>query len=422
MEIRDPVHGSIEITKAETMILDLPLVQRLRRVKQLGFAENIFPGATHTRFLHSIGAMHLAGYAFEHISKGLSFIPDSQLGRLKTTLRLAALLHDIGHPPLSHVGERLLPPAEEIGGKGETTHEMMTVFLILHSEIADAIRDGFREIGVTPEDVASVLSGTPIDGEGRFLFDNIDVLPVLSQLISSELDVDRMDYLLRDSYFTGVSYGRFEKDWLLTHLSAVKIDNMMCLALDSNAILAFEDFLLSRYHMFLTVYFHRKVIGFERLLQKFISSDGMEIRLPSDPNAFAMWDDQCLLNKIRQSENHWAKRIIQLKPLKCAIEGWDEEVTRLLEIRVSLDREFPDMLDWADSNVALSKYCLCGDDKVRFRPFVKMDRPYSRSSSILPIEETSDVFEKYAQKRRILRCYCPEEVLEDVINAIQRLS
>ncbi|HOI09837.1 MAG TPA: HD domain-containing protein, partial [Myxococcota bacterium] len=131
MEIRDPIHGPIEVSPAEKRVIDHPLVQRLRRVRQLGFSECTFPGATHTRFLHSLGAMHLAGLAFDAVATDLGDLPRDTVARARAALRLAALLHDLGHPPLSHTGEAILPLRRDLGVPldgpldGPATHEEM---------------------------------------------------------------------------------------------------------------------------------------------------------------------------------------------------------------------------------------------------------------------------------------------------------
>ena len=114
MEIRDPIHGTIEISKSETKIIDHPIFQRLRSIKQLGFAEFSFPGATHNRYLHSIGVTHLAGVIFDHIFKDYPFSSQRRKDQFRQVVRLSAMLHDIGHGPLSHTIEEVMPNLEKL--------------------------------------------------------------------------------------------------------------------------------------------------------------------------------------------------------------------------------------------------------------------------------------------------------------------
>ena len=114
MEVLDPIHGSIELNPAEVAVLDSAAYQRLRSIKQLGFSEFSFPGATHNRYLHSLGVCHLAGRAFDSIFRRFGIANDSVRKRLRQTVRLAALLHDIGHGPLSHTTEEVMPKLKDL--------------------------------------------------------------------------------------------------------------------------------------------------------------------------------------------------------------------------------------------------------------------------------------------------------------------
>ncbi|MBM4387765.1 MAG: HD domain-containing protein, partial [Deltaproteobacteria bacterium] len=315
MEIRDPIHGPITVSEKEKAVIDHPLVQRLRRVKQLGFAELTFPGATHSRYIHSIGTMHLAGLAFDSIfharPEGVS---DKKLLQLRQCARLAGLLHDLGHPPLSHALE------SSFGGEGTPgirTHEDLTVTLIKDREISRLLNDLFREEGITSGDIAGLISGNPseIFSEG-----GLDLFPVLRQMISSEMDCDRMDYLLRDSFFTGVSYGNIDLKWLISNLSWHETGGRLYLTLNSRAVFTFEDFLLSRYHMFLMIYFHNKTVIYERILQRFVETG--HLRIPLEPGAFIVCDDNWLYSKLAESENIYAGMLARQSPPKLILEFW----------------------------------------------------------------------------------------------------
>src|ERR1700757_1609697 len=121
MEVLDPVHGTIELNSAEVAVLDSAAYQRLRSIKQLGFSEFSFPGATHNRYLHSLGVCHLAGRAFDSIFRRFEFSNDKVKNRLRQTTRLAALLHDIGHGPLSHTTEEVMPKLRDLNVRVNAT-------------------------------------------------------------------------------------------------------------------------------------------------------------------------------------------------------------------------------------------------------------------------------------------------------------
>src|SRR5215470_791453 len=229
MRIRDPIHGTLPVSADEAAVVDSAWYQRLRHIRQLGFGEMAFPGATHTRHAHSLGAMHVVGRLFDALA-ARSDLPEGVRQRFRTAVRLAVLCHDLGHMPLSHASERIAPPRAALGLPGWTgadgeqaRHEDFTVKLLLDTDLADLIRARLGDQGITGE--------------------------ALRALVSGELDADRMDYLLRDSFYTGVNYGRFDLDWLVQNLHPAERDGQVELALSRSEVFAFEDFLLSRHHM-----------------------------------------------------------------------------------------------------------------------------------------------------------------------------
>ncbi len=234
--IRDPVHGYVKVTEVERSIIDTPFVQRLRRVHQLAGSYLVYPGAVHTRFEHVIGAMHVAG----QIATSLS--ATSELGEdCVQELRLAALLHDVGHGPFSHMFEEVLAL------KSKETHEDMSLRIVRET----VIRDIIGEHGFSASKISSLSVGRLEKGP-RFL----------NEVIAGGLSADIMDYLLRDSYFTGVEYGKVDIQRV--------IDSMQVgdshLVIDEAALPAFEALLLGRYEMFKAVYFHKTVRAAELML------------------------------------------------------------------------------------------------------------------------------------------------------------
>ncbi len=250
--IRDSVHGTLRVDDFEIRIIDTPPVQRLRRIKQLGFSNLIYPGANHTRFEHSIGAMYLASELADQLRL------DEEKKRI---LRVCALLHDIGHGPFSHVSEAVV----------EESHEELTIKVIKESMISDIISENF--------DLDEIIG--IIRGEG-----------VLGQVISGEIDVDRMDYLLRDSHYTGVAYGIIDVERLLQNIKIQKD-----LVLDSKGIQAAESTLLARYFMYPSVYQHHttRIVNsmFRRCLKRLIEEDKI------DPQRIYQYDDIDLITKCR---------------------------------------------------------------------------------------------------------------------------
>ena len=234
--LRDPIHNFIHVE--DPIILDLintPEFQRLRRVKQLGITSSVFHGAEHSRFGHSVGVYELARRITERFEQYYSDVWEPK-ERLLTLV--AALLHDIGHGAFSHTFEHLF----------HTDHEAMTREIItgdteIHRVLAQVSPD-------FPNKVASVIAKT---------YEN----PQVVQLISSQIDVDRMDYLLRDAYFTGTKYGEFDIDRILRTMQPTPDG----IAFDIAGMHAVEDYIVSRYQMYLQVYFHPVSRGMEVLLE-----------------------------------------------------------------------------------------------------------------------------------------------------------
>ncbi|NOZ02239.1 MAG: HD domain-containing protein [Deltaproteobacteria bacterium] len=369
--------------------------------------------------------MQLAGAAFDAVAGDLGFVARADMRRFRATLRLAGLLHDLGHPPLSHGGERILPRIGEIRTvqgdppRRTATHEEMSVALVANSDLADLIRLEFANEGVRPDHVAALISGrTPPDDP--FQVGGVTLLPLLKQLIASELDVDRMDYLTRDSYFTGVAYGRFDKDWLLSHMGAHRSDGEVGLTLDSNAIFTFEDFLLSRFHMFLMVYFHHKTMAYQRMLERFLEGAGRRIRAPADARRFSDCNDEWLFRKIRGSTDPWASRISRSSPLALAVEAWDDEASDLDRMRDRLEDRLSGPCEWVDSEVEFSKYFRFGkDDRHAGSPtlMVRVSHHGTRPS-LVPVDEYSDLFMRQAGGRRVLRIYGREDDLKTISRTV----
>ena len=327
MHIRDPIHGAIEINSDERALLDSPQYQRLRNVKQLGFADLAFPGATHTRYAHGLGAMQVATKVFDALCPQLE-LDDADEKRFRQTLRLAVLFHDLGHAPLSHATERIMPQVEALrlpqwvsSAGRRADHEDYTLKLLLDSGLAAEIRERFGSAGIDPSHIAGLVCGKPPPGPDPYRSRGRDLLPLLRAVVSGELDADRMDYLQRDSFYTGVNYGKFDSDWIVQNLAVVEREGRVYLGLMHRAVFAFEDFLLSRYHMFLSVYFHYASVGYEVLLQRYCETSAGEYTLPADPDEFLHHDDVALISALRSSKNPWAQRVVRRQGYRVLVEN-----------------------------------------------------------------------------------------------------
>lgn len=231
---RDPLYGYIEVEyKLISDLIDSKEIQRLRRIRQLSGVSMVFQTAEHSRFTHALGAYHMANLVIANV-EGADKLTEYE----KMVFRCAALLHDIGHGPYSHAFENVL----------ETSHEDMTIKMILQpcTHVNKLLSDY--------KDLASDVAGV-IRHEGKY--------PLIECFVSSQLDVDRMDYLSRDAYFTGATYGTIDMHRLLRSMKIVD-NKLVCRASGVHSI---ESYLMSRYHMYFQVYYHPVARAYELVLE-----------------------------------------------------------------------------------------------------------------------------------------------------------
>jgi uncharacterized protein len=420
MEIRDPVHGNIDLSDAETPVIDSAEYQRLRAIKQLGFAEFSFPAATHNRYLHSIGVLHVAGLCFDQIFKNFPFSKSNVKHRMRSTLRLAALLHDVGHGPLSHTTEEVMPPladlkieaykfrkntAPPLAGQIRANHEDYTIKYITDSPLTEVLKNNFSDI--SPLHVASLIDKTLDVGDDFFVDQGIDFRPILSQLVSSELDCDRMDYLERDSYFCGTNYGRIDLPWMINNMTAYLLEEKIYLALNRRALYTFDDFMISRHHMHLMVYFHHKSIIYEEMLNRYLSSKDCSFHLPADINQYTLFNDYKLHEHLAQHSNPWAQRIAQRRPYKVLVELHSTaDSQRPEKIKQALNGAGIDCI-WASSAARLSKYHSGTPEDRAINIFV-VDQ-YDKWDKPTPIDQSTEIFQRYQGTRIIDRVYVSPE-------------
>jgi len=329
-QIRDPIHGFIDVSSLEMKIVDSEPFQRLRRIRQLATTHLVYPGAEHTRFGHSLGVMHLVSKAYNSALNNFKERNKSDLFKplkkewYEQILRLIALTHDLGHAPYSHASEALFEDGIE--------HEDFTKKILLESEIADYIRHigvAFREkhnvdeeYDITPELLWLIY------GEKNPELDKFYVMPdykFLKSFMDSELDCDKMDYLLRDSYYCGVNYGTYDLNRLLSSLNVYKEErgNIIQIAIERNGIHAFEEFVIARYFMFTQVYFHKTRRILDKLLVDSIQDVLVEKKYPSTVSEYLDWDDQSVFAKIKENQNESlsAQQFIKRQVMTCVYES-----------------------------------------------------------------------------------------------------
>lgn len=275
--INDPVYGSIPITAIELQLINLPIFQRLRGLRQLGRVNYVFPGAEHSRFVHSLGVLYIMGLMTDHLFKH-GFLKEKDVIKM----RVAALLHDIGHYPLSHVGETAYGyclnnnTADGILEKdgqpdkkpelydlvishkpGDAHHELLGKYIVTHNKEIISI---LKENGLDPNEIAEIFTGE-IGSKNM----------VYSQLLHSSLDADRLDYLLRDSYQTGVKYGLIDLQYLIRLLYITderdEFGKNRVLVCNKKGQHVVEHFLMSRYFHYSQVIHHRTNGSFEGLVR-----------------------------------------------------------------------------------------------------------------------------------------------------------
>jgi uncharacterized protein len=352
-KIRDPLHDTIPFTQAEKVIMNSPEFQRLRRIQQTAFIKYVFPGAVHSRFEHSLGVMHMSGIMLsrlignqrrllEGLDAALKSVPnllhdsfeiaENLHGSLRHTrralpllghphiaqaLRFGAMLHDAGHAPFSHSMERFLPSWERIESRLEALglpsylssalkgkihrirlkspaklkqpvrHEIFTLFIVAKLFQRD---DPFLgpQMG---QDVCSIID-EDIAPHPEGLLAESGLQSLLHEMVSGELDVDRMDYLMRDSRQCGVVYGFFDAGRILDSAGFYfhQPSGKYHLALRRSGVAAFEDYLRARWSMYQQVYFHKTATACEAMLET-LKRNSPQLELPLELDGYLALDD-----------------------------------------------------------------------------------------------------------------------------------
>lgn len=303
-DLRCPIHGFIVVNDWEREVIDQPAFQRLRRIRQLAWTEYVYPGAVHTRFEHSLGVMHTASLLYDAVVRNSRDVLESELAydeagfrRGRQLVRFAALLHDVGHAPFSHASESLFPQRAE--GR-RYRHEDYSA-AIIRSELRSAIEDhelNGANYGFRADDIAALVEGSPKAKTSIFWKD----------LISGQMDADRMDYLLRDSYHAGVQYGTFDLHRLIATIRPVRYFDGRAprLGIVRGGWHAAEALVLARYFMFTQVYFHKTRVAYDvhlrETMKELLPKSAFPRPVDRELREFLAWDDWRVLGLLSEGK------------------------------------------------------------------------------------------------------------------------
>jgi hypothetical protein len=370
--IYDPVHHFIELEPAEARLLDTPALQRLRRLRQLGLAYLAFPSAEHSRFSHALGALAVGTRAFDELlHHGRQFFTNEEdVAYQRRLVRAALILHDVGHGPFSHACEAVLG----------VRHEDRTRAILARPEIQAHLAD----IDVDSKHVEDLILG---QGQSQF--------PVLAELVSGpNLDADRMDYLQRDAYFTGVAGGKYDADQLLGSLRIFEVEGAPVLGIDRRGVVALESFLLARYMMFASVYFHHTTRMFERILQEALRELWPDPRALDPIDEFLRWDDFRVLNELRDRDSIPARALrerVRLYALAAEFNA-ERDLKAFERCEKALRKAYGDAV-WADEqSQLLHRLPLQADPKA---PTIWVS---TSSGAVVDAREASDLIAKLSGK------------------------
>lgn len=389
---RDPIHGFIHADPLEHALINSRPLQRLRSIHQLGFAYLVFPGAEHSRFSHVLGAMHLAGRVYDALSEKASDVLDiGPHARARRLVRVAALVHDIGHAPFSHSAEELFEEAID--------HEEMTRRMLASAEI-EAVFEQHGD-GITLSDVSAVLS-KPVDTK----------LKLLAQIISGELDIDKMDYLLRDSLYCGVRYGNYDLDRLLETIEPIRDPETgdWTLGVQEGGVHAVEALVMARYYMFTQVYFNATGKAFELHFNEWLLEECF--RWSAEPGRFLEQDDVSILNQMRASTSAHARAVTAREYYPLAFETQEhltkDEKRAFKAVLKEIEQRF-DSENLLVSNSAKDPHRL-GQARVLVR---------HQDGKLRPMEKTSQ-FIRHLSRIDRYRVYTRRELRQDVADALAK--
>ena len=368
--IKDAIYGYLTISKNQKTIIDTYPVQRLRRIRQLAGSEYVYMTATHCRFSHSLGVAHLAEQLITNLARNLEINPEQI-----EIEKISAMLHDVGHGPFSHVSESLLI------NHLNKTHEDMTTWIIQNSEISEKLEN----LGYNTDEISKLAVGK-LRRNGELYLD---------QIISSSVDVDALDYIVRDSHFSGAEYGFVDIFRLIYSMDIVSENGD--LGIDLTALSALEAFLLARFESFKSIYFHKTSRAVQIMIADALERAKEEIGFLNIKNAYdyLKWDDYTTWTKLKETEsskdiiNNLCNRIL----LKVAYEQTSlvkEEIFSTIltkeNVRIQIEKE-------------IAEIAKVGSDEVWIDVPNLPSVPYHHSINFEPME--IPVFQKTREGQKI---------------------
>lgn len=427
-QFRDPIHGFIEVTEQELKIINSAPFQRLRNIHQLATTYLVYHGAEHTRFGHSIGVMHLTSRVFDSITKKNPnlFSDNDEENEKKEAwyrqlLRLIGLTHDLGHAPFSHASEELFEQGKE--------HEDFTKLIICETEIADYIRDigeQFKQncgdsYDITPELVWMIYEGKDVTDEKFIVPDFL----FLKSFMDGELDCDKMDYLLRDSLYCGVTYGKYDLNRFVSTLTAYKHDNQIQLAIERGGVQALEEFVLARYFMFIQVYFHKTRRYLDKALIKSLKAVLPDGRYPENIHEYLKWDDVRVLNLFANSDDPDVVNFRNRNIMTCVLESKahaerSEKKNTNLIFRL-LSKDFGDQVlyDSVDKNAHKLRPVLLNANDDSGKGIMILDEKTGITTNIM---EESIILESIVVPISINRIYATRSIKDAVLKRIEEIN
>ncbi|MHC1590464.1 MAG: HD domain-containing protein [Candidatus Helarchaeales archaeon] len=406
--IKDPVYGYITISPTQKDLLDSRPMQRLRRIRQLCGSDFVYVGATHCRFSHSLGVSYLAEQLMTNLVNKLDMdhVYVEELG-------LAGLLHDVGHGPFSHVFETILM------NDLKKSHEDITAWLILESELAEIL----EKHDYNPKILSRLAIGKL--GKKDELF--------LDQIISSTVDVDSMDYIIRDSHFSGAEYGFVDVFRLIYTMDVIEGN----LAINLNALATLESFILARYESFKSIYFHKTSRAVQIMLEQalHLAKEDLLMNKFDEPEDYLKWDDYtawtALLNHTRSRPI--IEDISRRKLLKLAYEQTSmvkqsmfssllnkDNIRNQIKLEIAEEADVDPEFIYIDvPNLPTVPYFLSINLKPIEIPVFKQDKQGKKT--IMPLTELSGVINVLRGYLNIVRVYTHSEYRDKVTKAAKKI-
>lgn len=344
--VRCPIHGFIRYSDAERDIIDGDLFRRLRYIRQLALTELVYPGATHTRFEHSLGVMEMATRIFDRLAmecgttmhetfREVETLRDDTMAKARLATRLAALLHDTGHCCFSHAAETVIH---------KDGHESLTVHLLRSEQHLKPVLEGFFP-GCAELTANLIKPDRSTDAPQT---------RILRDIVSGQIDADRTDYLLRDSYHCGVDYGRFDHRRLIECLTVWRDEKSgdLEMAIHRDGIHSFESLILARYQMNTQVYYHRLRRIYDKYLEEYFRAQPAADF--NTPEKILAWNDIRAMHEIFQAAvdpskpgHPWAKRIVERRHHR-DVYSLDEsdgvrELPKVEKVLQQIRKEYPDI-------------------------------------------------------------------------------